>query len=120
MRYRVLVPAEPNDAIDGELQPRDAMIYVNCDASYRNGWAGIAYQSDQLESQSRLVECKNNGEAELRALLLAMSAAEQAHLVERCPGIDLGDGYLGQHRVLGESARAHEVQQLPTLDREAR
>ncbi|MFZ1155285.1 MAG: reverse transcriptase-like protein [Solirubrobacteraceae bacterium] len=80
MRYRVLVPAEPNDAIEGELQPRDAMIYVNCDASYRNGWAGIAYQSDQLESQSRLVECKNNGEAELRALLLAMSAAEQAHL----------------------------------------
>jgi Reverse transcriptase-like len=26
------------------------------------------------------VECKNNGEAELRALLLAMSAAEQAKL----------------------------------------
>ena len=58
----------------------DAMIYVNCDASYRGGWAGIAYQSDQLESQSRLVECKNNGEAELRALLLAMTAAEKAHL----------------------------------------
>lgn len=58
----------------------DAMIYVNCDASYRGGWAGIAYHSNQLESQSRLVECNNNGEAELRALLLAMSAAEQAKL----------------------------------------
>jgi ribonuclease HI len=56
------------------------MIYVNTDASYRNGWAGIAYQSDRLESQSRLVECANNGEAELRALLLAMDAAEKAKL----------------------------------------
>jgi Reverse transcriptase-like len=58
------------------------MIYVNTDASYRNGWAGIAYQSDHLESQSQLVECQNNGEAELRALLLAMRAAEQAHIRE--------------------------------------
>jgi ribonuclease HI len=56
------------------------MIYINCDASYHNGWAGIAYHSDHLDSHSRLVECKNNGEAELRALLLAMSAAEQANL----------------------------------------
>ncbi|MGH2852677.1 MAG: reverse transcriptase-like protein [Solirubrobacteraceae bacterium] len=56
------------------------MIYVNCDASYQHGWAGIAYQSDRLESHSQLVECKNNGEAELRALLLAMSAAEHANL----------------------------------------
>jgi ribonuclease HI len=56
------------------------VIYVNCDASYHNGWAGLAYQSDRLESQTRLVECKNNSEAELRALLLAMSAAEQAKL----------------------------------------
>jgi len=58
------------------------MNYVNCDASYHHGWAGIAYQSDRLESQSRLVECKNNGEAELRALLFAMGAAEQAKLRE--------------------------------------
>jgi ribonuclease HI len=58
------------------------MIYVNCDASYHNGWAGLAYQSDRLESQSRLVQCKNNSEAELRALLLAMSAAEEANLRE--------------------------------------
>jgi ribonuclease HI len=56
------------------------MIYINCDASYHNGWAGIAYHSDHLDSHSRLVECKNNGEAELRALLLAMTAAEQANL----------------------------------------
>jgi ribonuclease HI len=56
------------------------MIYLNSDASYRGGWAGIGYHSDHLESQSRLVECKDNSEAELRALLLAMSAAEQAKL----------------------------------------
>lgn len=56
------------------------MIYVNCDASYRGGWAGVAYQSDRLESHSRVVECKDNSEAELRALLLAMSAAEEANL----------------------------------------
>ncbi|HTU78598.1 MAG TPA: reverse transcriptase-like protein [Solirubrobacteraceae bacterium] len=56
------------------------MIYVNCDASYRHGWAGIAVQSDGLESQTQLVECRDNSEAELRALLLAMLAAEEANL----------------------------------------
>jgi ribonuclease HI len=56
------------------------MIYLNCDASYRGGWAGIAYHSDHLESQSRLVKCKHNSEGELRALLLAMTAAEHAKL----------------------------------------
>lgn len=56
------------------------MLYIDCDASYHNGWAGIAYHSNRLDSHSQLVECKNNGEAELRALLLAMSAAEQADL----------------------------------------
>jgi hypothetical protein len=58
------------------------MIYVNSDASYRDGWAGIAYQSDSLESHSRLVECQTSSEAELRALLLAMSAAERAGLAD--------------------------------------
>jgi ribonuclease HI len=56
------------------------MIYVNCDASYRGGWAGLAVHSDHLESQSRLMQCKNNSEAELRALLLAMEVAQDAKL----------------------------------------
>lgn len=58
------------------------MIYVNTDASSRDGWAGIAYQSDRLDSKDRVVKCDNNVEAEMRGLLLAMSAAEQAKLAD--------------------------------------
>ena len=56
------------------------MIYVNCDASYRGGWAGLAYVGEDLESRSQVVECKSSTEAELRAVLLAMTAAEKARL----------------------------------------
>ena len=54
------------------------MSYVNSDASYRDGWAGIAYDSDFLGSDSRLVPCRTSTEAELSALLLAMAAAQRA------------------------------------------
>jgi ribonuclease HI len=54
------------------------MSYVNSDASYRDGWAGIAYNSDFLGSDSQLVPCRTSTEAELSALLLAMAAAHRA------------------------------------------
>jgi len=54
------------------------MGYVNSDASYRDGWAGIAYNSDLLGSDSRLVPCRTSTEAELTAVLLAMAAAQRA------------------------------------------
>jgi len=54
------------------------MSYVNSDASYRDGWAGIAYDGDFLGSDSRLVPCRTSTEAELSALLLAMAAAQRA------------------------------------------
>jgi hypothetical protein len=56
------------------------MIYVNCDASYRGGWAGLAYVGEDLESRTQVVECKSSTAAELLAVLLAMKAAEKAHL----------------------------------------
>jgi hypothetical protein len=56
------------------------LVYVSTDASYRDGWAGIAYESAHLGSHSELVKCKSSSEAELRGLLLGMRAAEQARL----------------------------------------
>jgi len=56
------------------------MIYVNSDASYRAGWAGIAYESAALGCASRLVPCASSTEGELLALLLAMDAATRARL----------------------------------------
>lgn len=60
----------------------EPVIYVSSDASYRDGLAGIAYHGDQLGSDARVVECRNSSEAELRALLLGMAAAERAGLAE--------------------------------------
>jgi hypothetical protein len=75
---RVSIPAMP---LWPASRPPHAMIYVNCDASYRDGWAGIAYVGEDLESGSQLVECETSTEGELRAVLLAMTAAEKAHLL---------------------------------------
>jgi len=61
---------------------RGPVIYVSSDASYRDGSAGIAYHGDQLGSDARVMECRSSSEAELRALLLAMTAAERAGLTE--------------------------------------
>jgi hypothetical protein len=46
------------------------------------GWPVSPYHGDQLGSDARIVECRNSSEAELRALLLGMAAAERAGLTE--------------------------------------
>lgn len=58
----------------------DTAIYVNSDASYKDGWAGIAYESTALGNERRLVACRSSTEAELLALLFAMDVADQARL----------------------------------------
>jgi len=42
------------------------MIYVNSDASYRGAWAGIAYESAALGSDSRFVACARGASVRLR------------------------------------------------------
>ncbi len=48
------------------------------------------------------------------------TAADVADLVEGRVGIDLGDGDLGQNRIIGEGRAAHVVMDLVLADREAR
>lgn len=52
--------------------------YVNTDASWRKGVAGIAYDSGALGQRIELVRCGDNHEAEYLALLMAMGDAENA------------------------------------------
>ncbi|MGA9315839.1 MAG: ribonuclease H family protein [Solirubrobacteraceae bacterium] len=56
------------------------MIYFNTDASYRDGWAGIAYDTNGLGRHRQLVPCASSSEAELLAVLLAMEVADTARL----------------------------------------
>lgn len=58
----------------------EADAAINSDASYTDGWAGIAYESAALGSRRQLVACRSSTEAELLALLLAMDAADKARL----------------------------------------
>ena len=79
------------------------VVYVNADASYREGEAAIAYESAVLGRESRLVRCKSNTEAELRALLFAMEAAEQVrltHVVFRTDCTSAAHPHLGGNRAL--------------------
>ncbi len=55
-------------------------VYVYCDASWRDGRAGIAYESAHLGSDSSIVSCQTSTEAELLALIFAMEACEFARL----------------------------------------
>lgn len=51
--------------------------YVNTDASWRNGTAGLAYESGTLGNRTALVACANSTEAEYLAMLMAMLDAER-------------------------------------------
>jgi ribonuclease HI len=52
--------------------------YINTDASWRHGVAGIAYDSGALCQRIELVRCEDNHAAEYLALFMAMSDAENA------------------------------------------
>ncbi|MGC2372600.1 MAG: reverse transcriptase-like protein [Solirubrobacteraceae bacterium] len=52
-------------------------FYVNTDAAYRYGLAGLAYESATLGSRSELIVCKGSAMAEYLAMLMAMEDAEQ-------------------------------------------
>jgi hypothetical protein len=52
--------------------------YINTDASWRYGVAGIAYDSGALGQRIELVRCEDSHAAEYLALFMAMSDAENA------------------------------------------
>jgi ribonuclease HI len=52
--------------------------YINTDASWRHGVAGIAYDSGALGQRIELVRCEDNHAAEYLALVMAMGDAENA------------------------------------------
>jgi Reverse transcriptase-like len=54
--------------------------YVNTDASWRDGVAGLAYVSGSLGNRTALVACSGSSEAEYLALLMAMEDAARSQL----------------------------------------
>lgn len=58
-------------------------FYVNCDAAWRGGVAGLAYTSDTLGKRADIVACADQIAAKYLALLMAMMDAEASKL----PGI---------------------------------
>jgi hypothetical protein len=55
-------------------------IYINTDASWKGGIAGLAYVSGSLGNRTFLVACKGPIEGEYLALLMAMEDAERSKL----------------------------------------
>jgi hypothetical protein len=58
-------------------------FYVNCDAAWQGGVAGLAYASDTLGRRSAIVACADQIAAKYLALLMAMMDAEASTL----PGV---------------------------------
>jgi Reverse transcriptase-like len=54
--------------------------YINTDASWKGGVAGLAYVSGSLGNRTFLVACKGPIEGEYLALLMAMEDAEHSEL----------------------------------------
>ncbi|MGH2880134.1 MAG: reverse transcriptase-like protein [Solirubrobacteraceae bacterium] len=54
--------------------------YVNTDASWKGGLAGLAYVSGSLGNRTDLIACGGATSAEYLALLMAMQDAERAEL----------------------------------------
>ena len=78
--FRAATPRPPASTPVWACRGLDLMIYFNTDASYRDGWAGIAYDTNGLGRHRQLVPCHSSSEAEIFAVLLAMEVADQAHL----------------------------------------
>lgn len=91
--------------------------YINTDASWRHGVAGIAYDSGALGQRIELVRCADNHAAEYLALFMAMSDAENAltgrvafrtdsaAVVNLRPGRD--GQYAGLHKLIARLLARH-------------
>jgi ribonuclease HI len=108
-----------SDRPEHRLVGADTTVDVNSDASYQDGYAGIAYESDALGNRRQLATCRSSTEAELLALLLAMDAAEQARLASvvfrtDCKATAHPDWRAGDGRLRSLKARvAHHLANHP-------
>ncbi len=59
-----------------EWQPMGKTAYVNSDTSFRDGRAGVAYESGAIGRRVELVDCVNVTVGEYLALLMAMGDAD--------------------------------------------
>lgn len=79
--------------------------YVNTDASWHKGQAGLAYDSWALGQRIELVRCEDNTKAEHMALLMAMEDAERAltgAIAFRVDSTAVANWVLGKRRHLKE------------------
>lgn len=60
----------------GEWQPLGKIAYVNSDTSFRDGRAGVAYESGAIGRRVELVDCLDLLAGEYLALLMAMGDAD--------------------------------------------
>lgn len=60
----------------GEWQPMGKTAYVNSDTSFRDGRAGVAYESGAIGRRVELVDCVDLLAGEYLALLMAMGDAD--------------------------------------------
>lgn len=60
----------------GEWQPLGKIAYVNSDTSFREGRAGVAYESGAIGRRVELVDCLDLLAGEYLALLMAMGDAD--------------------------------------------
>jgi hypothetical protein len=60
----------------GEWQPMGKTAYVNSDTSFRDGRAGVAYESGAIGRRVELVDCVSITAGEYLALLMAMGDAD--------------------------------------------
>ncbi len=101
--------------------------YVNTDASWRDGVAGIAYDSGALGQRIELVRCGDNHEAEYLALLMAMSDADNAlegrvaFRTDSVTVVNLRSGQDGQyvrlHNRIADLLARHPDWQLAVVER---
>jgi hypothetical protein len=97
-------------------------LYINTDASWQGGIAGLAYVSGSLGNRATLVACSGSTEGEYLALLMAM---EDADLSELPGAIDFRvDSTAVAHLAVGETrqlrALHHRVKTMLSRHREWR
>jgi Reverse transcriptase-like len=63
-----------------EWQPLGKTAYVNSDTSFREGVAGVAYESGAIGRRVEIVQCVNINAGEYLALLMAMGDADAVGL----------------------------------------
>lgn len=122
--WQLTVGSGKNDAFTAPL----TCIYSNycytywqnslCDTAVRHRAAGSSTKPGGFCPPSCAVHT-NLGRVESGTVSSRNAASQKADLVHRSTRVDLGQGDVGHHGVLGEGTGSHEVKQLLSLASEA-